>query len=117
MYSTSARSHGITLDILKNNQGRGLWKLKNTRVDEYDYKVLIQQLIAATKAEYSGYISNQKLFDLIKLKIKEQTICYCVKRSKYLKCENDYLEKALENLDNKLQVSSDMALKIELQEK
>ena len=57
------------------------------------------------------------LFDFIKLRIKEQMICYCVKRSKYLKCENDYLDKALENLDNKLQLPSDMVLKIELQEK
>ena len=106
-----------TLDIQKNSRGRGLWKLNNAILDEDDYKVLIQQLIAETKAEYFRHIPNQKLFDLIKIRIKEQTIRYCVKRSKYLKCENDYLEKALENLDNKLQLSTDMALKIELQEK
>ena len=86
-------------------------------LDEDDYKVSILQLIAETKAEYFGHIPNQILFDLIKLRIKEETIHYCVKRSKYLKCENDYLEKALENLDNKLQLSTDMALKIKLQEK
>ena len=106
-----------TLDILKNSRGRGLWKLNNAILDEDDYKVLIQQLIAETKAEYFRHIPNQKLFDLIKLRIKEQTIRYCVKRSKYLKCKNNYLEKALENLDNKLQLSTDMGLKIELQEK
>ena len=68
-----------TLDIQKNSRGRGLWKLNNAILDEDDYKVLIQQLIAETKAEYFRHIPNQKLFDLIKLRIKEQTIRYCVK--------------------------------------
>ena len=106
-----------TLDIAKNNRGRGLWKLNNAILDENDYKLLIHQLINETKSEYLGCISNQKLFDLIKLRVKEQTIRYCVKRSKILKSSNDYLEKTLEYLDGKLQCSSDVKFKIELQEK
>ena len=30
-----------TLDILKNNRGKGLWNLINAILDEDDYKVLI----------------------------------------------------------------------------
>ena len=106
-----------TIDLSKSNRGRGLWKLNNAILEEDDYKVLIHKLIKDTKLEYSGYISSKKLFDLIKLRVKEQTIRYCVKRSKLSKSENDYLERTLENLDNKIHLSSNMELKLEMQEK
>ena len=106
-----------TLDISKRSRGRGLWKLNNAILAEDDYKLLIQQLIDETKSEYLGYISNKKLFDLIKFRVKEQTIRYCMKRSKCLRGENIYLESTLENLDNSLQLCSNMELKTQLQEK
>ena len=82
-----------TINILQHNQGKGLWKLNNSMVDEVEYKLLIRQLTAKTNEEYSNYISSQSLLELLKIRIKEQTIRYCINQSKYMRHENNYLNK------------------------
>ena len=72
-----------SLGILKSSQGRGLWKLNNAILDEDDYKVLIQQLIAETKAEYFRHIPNPKLFDLIKLRMEQNNLLLCEINNSY----------------------------------
>ena len=61
---------------------KGYWKLNNSILNYENYKILIKDIIWNTKLEYSKDLSKQSLFKILKFRVKEQTIKYCIKHVK-----------------------------------
>jgi exonuclease III len=65
--------------IKKNIRGPSYWKLNNSILAEEKYKILIQIIITKAKEEFHNF-SYRLLWDMIKIRIKETTIKYCILR-------------------------------------
>ena len=66
-------------DTNNRKRGKGYWKLNNSILSDENYKILIKDLILNTKLEYSKDLSKHSLFEILKFRVKEQTIQYCIK--------------------------------------
>ncbi len=71
----------IKVNTHTNPRGKGYWKLNTSVLEEEDYVIGIKDLIKKTILEFSNDICKGKLWELIKVRIKEFSIKYCQLRS------------------------------------
>ena len=79
------------LDTNNRRRGKGYWKLNNSVLNDENYKNLIKQIIFETKLEYSKDLSKQSLLEILKFRVKEQTIQYCIKKAPIKKITSSHI--------------------------
>jgi hypothetical protein len=65
-----------------NKRGPSYWKLNVSILDEPEYKKGVENVYECTTKECGDFLCKQKLWDFIKIRIKEFTIKYCYIRKK-----------------------------------
>ena len=71
----------VELTVKKKSRGKGYWKMNNEVIDEKDFKDGIKQLYDDVVNEYGNEVSRCNLWEYLKIKIKQFTISYCIKRT------------------------------------
>ena len=98
----------MILDTYNRPRGKGYWKLNNSVLEEETYKNLIREQISNTMSEYSNMVSKQNLLEMIKFRVKEQTIKYCIKKTRKEREYQHQLEKRLQYIDGLLSQKPDI---------
>ena len=97
---------GASFDSNYRKQEKGYWKLNNSILSEDKYRLLIKNIISETRLEYSGFISKQNLLEMLKYRVKEQTIKYCIDRSRDKKRISQELEDKLKIIETALNTNN-----------
>ena len=96
----------ITFRIItaRNPRGPGYWKLNTHLLTETQYVELIKKVIADVCKEYEGQSKVDKilLWDVLKIKIREASLCYAAARKGRLENKENRLEEEFLVLENKL---------------
>ena len=109
----------LCLSLHSNPRGPGFWKLNTSFLTELEYVNQIKTMIEETLVEYKNddTVNPSLLWDMIKLKVSETSLCHSKSRSKQAKqCETS-LEQTIAmleaGLDNK---NSDETRSLHLEE-
>ena len=94
------------INITQRKRGKGYWKLNSSVLDEKPYDLCISNLIEETVHEYQNILSPTQLWEFLKKRIKEESILYCIKRSKCKQSVIKNLERDMDELDEKLGVNN-----------
>ena len=70
----------VEIDMSKKKRGKGYWQTNTSILQEENDIKLIKDIIRVTNKNYKNHISARMLLDLIKFKIKENTIKYCLSK-------------------------------------
>ena len=114
-YKTDHSIIDISIAVHSNPRGPGFWKLNTFLLTEIEYVNQIKSTIQAVKEEYQNddTTNSALMWEMIKLKVQEQSIRYAAaKKAKMLKREEE-LEKAI----NGLQILIDTARENETEKK
>ena len=122
-YRTDHSFVGISVDLCEAARGKGFWKFNTALLRDKDYINLVKKVIQNVIERYTNVnqdnnessqtISNQMLWEMIKLGIRGETIPYCIQRKKKLDKEESELEHRIRELDDCLNAgcnSANMAL-------
>ena len=124
-YDTGYRSdHSlcyITINCTEQKRGKGTWKFNNSLLFDHDYVRLVKQNIQEVIDQYKVTqhvpnednevidplltqftISDQMLFEMLKLKIRGNTIEYSSRKKKERNAHEQKLMKNLENMNKKI---------------
>ena len=90
----------VTLEfkLRKKSRENGYWKLNNSILLDAMYKG-ISDLINEILDQYSEDVSKHLMWEYMKIRIKEFTISFFVKKSKITKCQIKELEEKLNKLN------------------
>ena len=66
----------IKIQLNKNKRGPGTWKMNTTILEDKPFQKHITHVIKETRKNYDN-VSNQILWEICKIKIKEESIAYC----------------------------------------
>ena len=89
--------------ILKQNtRGKGYWKLNSSVIKDQEYQELIKDTINKTYTEYKDDISKCQLWEFLKLRLKEESIRYCILKAQDKKDEIKRTELQIDLLDREL---------------
>ena len=67
-------------------------------IKDEEYNNMIKTLIQNTHENYFEVISHQQFWELLKLRIKEKTICFCIEKAQKRKNETKCLENKLDKI-------------------
>ena len=98
--------------IKRSLRGPSYWKLNISILNENDYNVLIKKIVAETIDEYSMILCKRKLWDFIKVRIKEGTIKYCMARQQRKVCDVMHIEKQMKIIDSNIGILKDNVNKL-----
>lgn len=90
--------------LLHNQRGRGFWKLSMSPLTEDEYQSQIKTVIQETKkkCKSDNSITLSLLGEIIKMKVREQSIFYgAAKKSKYISRKNT-LHKEIADLEGEI---------------
>lgn len=104
--SPDHRAVVCVINITQRKRGKGYWKLNSSVLDEKPYDLCISNLIEETVHEYQNILSPTQLWEFLKKRIKEESILYCIKRSKCKQSVIKNLERDMDELDEKLGVNN-----------
>ncbi len=82
-----------------HNRGRGLWKFNISLLHDVDYVVKMKNLIRQCKDEYRDIPDKGLVWEMCKMRIRSETIPYCVKKKKERTELKSSLESELKNLE------------------
>ena len=91
----------ILLNFTEQKRGPGRWKLNTSILNDKVYKENIKSIIETVKKEYT-FLPDQLLWEITKIKIKEQTIEYCTKKNKLKKNILNDLEQKIDKKEQEL---------------
>ena len=66
----------IKIQLDKYKRSPGTWKMNTTILDDISFQKHITHVIKETRKNYDN-MSNQILWEICKIKIKEESIAYC----------------------------------------
>ena len=98
----------LVLSMNTNARGVGYWKMNTEIIGEKEYDNEIKKIFTEAMNEYSESISKSKLWEFIKVKIKQFSIAYCINRARVKKDYVKDLEIKLDNLDKELSKQKDL---------
>ena len=106
---------GIEINVEETARGKGFWKFNTSFLQDINYIIMIKEEIKNTLLDYTVQtdnnsvlsqpkfiVSNQMLYEMIKLRIRGKTIPYCAHKKKLLLVEENNLEKKIEHTENEL---------------
>ena len=99
--NTDHQSVVLTFRSGVSEKGRGYWKINNSVIQEYDYKLLINKVIDKYLIQcHNNKIDIRLLWDAMKVEIREVTTMYCKNKSKLTRELRHKLEKKIMVRDN-----------------
>ena len=101
----------IELDTSKRLRGKGYWQMNTSILKEENYLTFMKNIIIETSKSYKNEISARMLLDLIKFKIKENTIKYCCHRNKMKSDNIKAFEDRISTMDTKIAQNDSLTLK------
>ena len=109
-YRTDHSFTGVEINLEESNRGKGFWKFNTSLLKDKDYirivkaeiKKTIEQYSTVTNNETVRTISNQMLFEMIKLNIRGVTIPYCSRLKKKRKRLEYDLQIKIRDLEGQL---------------
>ena len=75
----------IKIQLNKNKRGPGTWKMHITILDDKPFQKHIAHVIIETRKNCENS-SNQILWEICKIRIKEESLAYCKQKQKIKKC-------------------------------
>ena len=91
------------LEIIVKQRGKGYWKLNTAILEEKEYKDMIIEIIENTILEYLDKIPKRVLWDFCKVRIKEGSIKYCIRRAQLQQNEFIQLNEQIEEIDKQIE--------------
>ena len=91
-----------TFDHISKLRGPGYWKLNTNLLKDPTYINLVKTIIAKTKEEYIEILDSRSLWELVKIKIKENSIKYSIKKSRARHSKVNEIENRLKQIDTLL---------------
>ena len=88
----------IKLGNLNVARGRGFWKFNANLLHDPDYVKKVKNIIQECRIEFSPLEDKGLVWEITKLKIRNFSVPYCIKKKKERSAFKDSLEKELENL-------------------
>jgi hypothetical protein len=88
----------MSLDISKNEKGRGYWKLNNSLLDNPEYNSGIEALIKKSTSDYKDLLDKRQLWDLCKNKIRQFSIEFSKGNTKERKLRLSTLEEQMKHI-------------------
>ena len=85
----------VLLNFEEQKKGPGRWKLNTSVLNDKIYKENIKSIIENNKKEFES-LSDQMIWEIMKIKIKEYSITYCTKKNKLKKNILHEIEKKIE---------------------
>lgn len=98
------KSMHAAISLSDKKRGKNYWKLNSSLLDSDIYKMKIERLICETIDNYNNVLPYKMLWDLLKIKIKEESIIYAVKASKEKRSHSDKLQCQISKLDEELAI-------------
>ncbi len=89
----------IEISEKTSKRGKGYWKLNSSILKDTEYQTLIKELITDTTTKYDKHVTKCKLWQFLKLRIKEASIAYSIKKSKSKRDSIKQLEIELNVID------------------
>lgn len=100
------------LNYFKNKRGQGYWKLNTSILNEQGYKQGVHGVLHNTIVEYNDVLCKRKLWDLCKIRIKEFSIKYCIRRNKLQKDLSKEIQKSLSMVESKITVNPEQIMQL-----
>jgi hypothetical protein len=92
---TDHNSISLKLKVFKGNKGNGYWKLNISILENQEYCKSIEKLITKYQHQFKEQSNLDIMWDNLKLEVRDKTIDYCKKVSKWKKKEIKKLENEL----------------------
>ena len=89
----------VLLKIINHNRGKGFWKLNNSILEDSQYEETILNLVHEICSEYDNHVSSSLFWEYLKLRIKQCTISYCIRKSQEKRDKIKDLENKIDALD------------------
>ena len=101
-YKTDHSLIDIRIALHSNPRGPGFWKLDTSFLTEIDYVNQIRDVIKVTHEEYqyddNDTVNSALLFEMMNLKIKEQSLKYATAKKAKMSRREEELEKEIKFL-------------------
>ena len=100
-----APDHKVVKLVFKasvNSRGKDYWKMNNTFLNSKEHEVGIIEVFNNAISQYGKHVSNSLQWDYLKVKIKEFSIFFGIKKAQHNKDKCRELESQLDYLDEKL---------------
>ena len=98
----------MTCSLMKNVRGKGYWKMNTDVLNDPNFCEGITNMLYTSLNEYNNLVSKTKLWEYIKLRIKEFTISFCKNRTQIRQDRASKLETKLAQLDDKLSTCTEL---------
>lgn len=99
----------------ERNRGKSYWKLNVSVLDDDTYKGIVTEIIKGTVEELSDLNDPQITWEMIKIRVKECSIRYSIKKSRTICSDIKDLENIVEEMEIMLIAGSDNCNSSELQ--
>ncbi len=93
----------VDLKLLDEKRGNGYWKLNNSVLNDDEYIEGIRNVVKNTLEEYKDINSYRLQWEIVKIKIKEFSIQYAVKKKRIETLEECHVQKELDKLHVKIE--------------
>ena len=101
----------LCMNLNKSERGPGRWKLNVSILEDKIYQQQIKELVKNVREE-SKDLSNQQIWEMCKVKIREHTITYCKRKQQIKKNIVGELEQQIRTKEKEL-INSNYARRIE----
>ena len=92
--------------MAKNKRGRGYWKLNSQILVSEEYKTTIRKIITNTIQEYKDF-SNTEVWELCKIRFKEYSVMFSIKKKGLDRIYYDKIEKEIECIDKSIKLDEE----------
>ena len=94
----------LNLSLHSNPRGNGFWKLNTSLLTDTTFVEKIKETIQETATEYKNdeLVNPGLLWEMIKLKVRQQSIAYSASIKRAKKRKEDELEKEISNLEKQI---------------
>ena len=96
----------VVIDTEFNKRGKGYWKLNNALLNEESYRTGIVDIFKNTTSEYVNENNIHIIWELCKIRFKEFSIKYSIKRCRTRNTEQKNIERDINILDQCIQNQS-----------
>jgi hypothetical protein len=97
-YCTDHSMITISLNLLNHPRGRGMWKLNNSLLQDIEYIAKIKETVRDT-VNINNAIDHQLLWELVKYKIRQETIKFASNKKKKSNRKLKSLEESLQKFE------------------
>ena len=96
----------VCIDLNENIcRGKGYWKLNISVLKDEAYRNAIKSVVHDTVNEYKNKIDSRLLWDFCKIRIKEFSITYSIKKSQQYRNKIEMMEDKIQQFESKIHLS------------